>query len=230
MTVFGPAAAFSERTLSAGQTRRFISTDSVFLALRKGCGAILCGEERIPLSEDTLYLIPAACPVALLSEEDLAYATLAFSVPESLPVTGVTPFFGGAALLPDDVGVLDAYEKNALIYLCLGHCFEEDPSSFETAKRRIETAYADIDDISDLAREMGFDRSYFTTKFTALYGVSPAARLADVRLTAALDLMRRCPGVPLATVALSVGYSDLPTFSKAFKRKYGASPLNYLER
>jgi AraC-like DNA-binding protein len=61
-------------------------------------------------------------------------------------------------------------------------------------------------------------------------GVRFSALLDEVRESLAKDLLRPGRDVPLAEVAYRVGFSDLATFSRAFKRWTGLPPGSYRRR
>lgn len=60
----------------------------------------------------------------------------------------------------------------------------------------------------------------------AQLGASPHQRLQDVRLDAACEMMdRACPKTgSIASVAFDCGFSDLSTFYRQFKKRYGCAP------
>ena len=61
-------------------------------------------------------------------------------------------------------------------------------------------------------------------RFTELVGEPPMTFLTSYRLALAADLLLE-PGSTVAAVARRVGYTSPFTFSTAFKRRYGTSPL-----
>jgi len=75
----------------------------------------------------------------------------------------------------------------------------------------------------DLAREAGTSRSVLAERFQQLVGTSPMSYLTQWRLMMAANLLRRS-NTPLARVAEEVGYQNDTSFSRAFRREYGAPP------
>lgn len=81
--------------------------------------------------------------------------------------------------------------------------------------------------ISDLAADLGLNRSYFCRIFKEQMGQSPQAYLVSLRLETAAELLTE-QGLSQKEVILRVGYHDVSTFSRMFKRKFGISPGEYV--
>lgn len=82
--------------------------------------------------------------------------------------------------------------------------------------------------IGSLADQAGMSRSSFSRLFHEVVGVTPAAYLADCRIVVAQRLLD--DNRPVGTVALDVGYSSQPAFTKAFTRRVGMSPREWARR
>ena len=80
-----------------------------------------------------------------------------------------------------------------------------------------------------LARQVGLSRSGFSRRFTAAVGESPIAYLAGWRLALAADLLAGGDDT-VSAISRAVGYSSPFTFSDAFKRSYGVSPVEHRRR
>ena len=78
--------------------------------------------------------------------------------------------------------------------------------------------------VASLAAEVGISRAALARRFTELVGEPPMTFLTSYRLALAADLLLE-PGCTIAAVARRVGYTSPFTFSTAFKRRYGTSPL-----
>lgn len=83
--------------------------------------------------------------------------------------------------------------------------------------------------VEDIAHTAGLERSYFTTLFTRQIGISPGKYLLNHRMEIAAALLTR-DNCSVSTTALSVGYPDVYTFSKTFKRHFGLSPREYAKQ
>lgn len=77
-----------------------------------------------------------------------------------------------------------------------------------------------------VARAVGLSVSRFHALFRARFGVSPMRYFAACRLARAARLLERSR-LPLAEIALSVGYGDQSAFTRAFRRAFGSSPARY---
>jgi transcriptional regulator GlxA family with amidase domain len=82
--------------------------------------------------------------------------------------------------------------------------------------------------VNTLARRACMSPSHFNRAFKSVFGNTPAEFVETLRVNEA----RRRLSVPkrtLDTIAASVGFSDAQTFQRAFARKFGARPRNYLK-
>ena len=95
----------------------------------------------------------------------------------------------------------------------------------QKAQNFIDNNYATIH-VADVVEYIGFARSYFTTCFTKKFGISPQEYIIKCRLEKAEKLLTHTEQ-PVREIAARVGYEDQLTFSRLFKRHYGAGPLAY---
>ena len=94
------------------------------------------------------------------------------------------------------------------------------------AVRYIQNNYFHPILVEDIAAYTGVDRSYLYTLFIREKGMSPSQYLSNFRLTRAAELLK-LTDYTIESIAISCGYRDPLVFAKAFKKKYGASPLRY---
>lgn len=83
--------------------------------------------------------------------------------------------------------------------------------------------------LQSLASLVDYSQYHFQRKYKQALGISPTRKLSNLRLTKALTLIKNSDR-RLSEIASQLGYSDLPTFSKAFKRYHGKSPQNFLKK
>ncbi len=76
--------------------------------------------------------------------------------------------------------------------------------------------------VSEIADYVGLNRSYLSRLFHEQFGLSPMQYLVRHRMTKAKTLLSE--NIPVNIVAFSVGYGDVPTFSKAYKNHFGVPP------
>jgi AraC-like DNA-binding protein len=87
----------------------------------------------------------------------------------------------------------------------------------------IHTRYAERLSAEELAQVAGLSRFHFMRTFRRETGKSPHHYLQEVRINAAAQLLKR-GRVNVTEAALSVGFTDLGRFSRAFKRQVGLRP------
>ena len=80
--------------------------------------------------------------------------------------------------------------------------------------------------VEKIAHHLNLDRTYFSVIFKKKTGLSPKQYLLSYRMNIAANLIIK-KHITVSVAANSVGYSDLYTFSKMFKRHFGVSPSNY---
>lgn len=80
--------------------------------------------------------------------------------------------------------------------------------------------------IRDVAKSVGIERSHFSTVFTEQVGTSPSKYLKKLKMEKAAEMLKET-NYSITEIALSVGYSDLFPFTRAFTQYYGASPSEY---
>ena len=83
--------------------------------------------------------------------------------------------------------------------------------------------------ISEIAGYLGINRSYLSTLFRKETGMSPREYLSVFRLSKASEMLGISDS-SIELIANSCGYEDAVVFSKAFKNKYGLSPMQYRKK
>lgn len=112
----------------------------------------------------------------------------------------------------------------------LGHAPRRDPRNGAGAMKRVRAFLDGNDDsrytLADLARRAGLSRSYFSTRFHAVVGMSLREYRQTRRLARAHHLMKTTT-LSLAAIAAEAGFYDLPHFDKAFRRRLGMTPKEF---
>lgn len=80
--------------------------------------------------------------------------------------------------------------------------------------------------ITDVANQIGIDRSYLHHIFKQFFQLSPQEYLISYRLKTAASLLTET-NASISQIAEVVGYEDSLQFSKIFKKYYGSSPKHY---
>ncbi len=107
------------------------------------------------------------------------------------------------------------------------------PAAVHTSLRYIDRAkaylwtnlYRNVT-VSELAAYLDIDRSYLTALFQKHLGVSPKQYILNLKMTHACRYLKDTD-YNITQIAASFGYDDLCTFSHAFKRITGSSPMEY---
>lgn len=80
-----------------------------------------------------------------------------------------------------------------------------------------------LDQLADVA---GLSKYHFLRQFSQVVGMTPGAYLRTLRLCHAARKLRTT-SLPILDIALSVGFADHPSFSRAFARHMGMTPSEY---
>ena len=94
------------------------------------------------------------------------------------------------------------------------------------AKDYIAHNYDKCIKISDIAKSLSLDRTYFSTLFKSQTGMSPQEYLTEFRLERAAELLMK-KQFSVAQIADKSGYSDIVNFSRMFKKHFGTAPSKY---
>ena len=93
----------------------------------------------------------------------------------------------------------------------------------------MDRAYASPLDVPALARSAHVSAAYFSRSFRAAFGETPHQYLLRRRIERAKALLR-AGDLPVTEVCLAVGFTSLGSFSNAFRRYVGVSPVAYRQR
>ncbi len=96
------------------------------------------------------------------------------------------------------------------------------------AKEYISEHYMRGIKVTDIAKALNLDRSYFSTVFRKQTGMSPQEYLCEYRLERAAELLAEGTG-SVADAAYRSGYGDIVNFSRMFKKHFGTAPSKYRE-
>ncbi len=120
--------------------------------------------------------------------------------------------------------------------------YGESPLRFarNLAKRKIDKEFLDkahdliITNIENtsygvepFARDMSLGRTNLFRKIKGITGQTPNEFMTNIKLTKAAQMISTHPEISISGVAYSCGFSNPSYFSRAFKKKYDISPVNY---
>lgn len=80
--------------------------------------------------------------------------------------------------------------------------------------------------IQKLASVINLSEKYFIAFFKKTMGITPTSFITQVKMKKALEYLYE-QNYSVKEVSALVGYADVYTFSKAFKKMYGTSPSNF---
>ncbi len=81
----------------------------------------------------------------------------------------------------------------------------------------------------DLAKAVGTNHTQLNSGFKKVYGTTVFGHLRHMRLEKARRLMEES-GMNVTQAALTVGYSSIPSFSRAFSTHFGANPMSFAKK
>ena len=97
-----------------------------------------------------------------------------------------------------------------------------------TVIKYIHLKYSEQLRVEDISRACGLNRSYLSRLFHDATGSTIQDFLMTYRIKEAANMLRNSDST-VSYIAFAVGYSDIYTFSKAFKKKMGLTPTAYRE-
>lgn len=100
---------------------------------------------------------------------------------------------------------------------------EEEAKPIRGAKQYIAAHYAEAITLEQVAEQVGFNPSYFSTLFKKETGQTFSEYLQHVRIDKAKEMLRETDW-PVARVCEEVGYADLKYFTGVFKKATGIKP------
>lgn len=96
------------------------------------------------------------------------------------------------------------------------------------ARDYLESCYAERISLSDLAAEVGLSPYHLLRVFQTEVGLTPHAYLQDVRVRRACELM--LTALPLAEIAVAVGFSHQSHLTRRFKQIVGLTPGQFVSQ
>ncbi|MCM3783819.1 AraC family transcriptional regulator [Neobacillus mesonae] len=102
----------------------------------------------------------------------------------------------------------------------------EDKNWLNACLQYMETHYTEGITVADIAHFSGMHRSHLSSRFKHHFGISPRQYLTKLKMERAGEMLHSRT-LSITDISLSLGYTDLYTFSRAFCTYYGMSPSSY---
>lgn len=108
-----------------------------------------------------------------------------------------------------------------------GKLGEKETDTISKAKHYISSYYENADlSLGQVAEYVGLNEKYFTSKFSKETGESFMNYLTGLRMQKAKELLKTTT-FKIYEIAEMVGYRNVESFNRVFKKYYGISPLQY---
>lgn len=125
--------------------------------------------------------------------------------------------------------VIDAGRESQLSYFALNQNKYHNDDAIRSIQEWIDEHYAEDFSLAWLAEEKAMSPRTLIRRFKSATGESPLAYLQTVRIEMAKRLLETSKQT-IAEITQNIGYEDVSSFSKMFKRKVGLSPREYRGR
>lgn len=129
----------------------------------------------------------------------------------------------GCGLAPD-------VQRHAAALLCDAVCSRtqagaasQPGAALQQALALMQQRFAQPLRVAEIAQAVGLSASHLHAEFRRHLGTSPARHLADLRLEAAMALLRGTRD-PIAQIALRCGYSEQSALNRALRQRMGVTP------
>lgn len=233
-----------------GPTQR----DVYFLHLvLQGKGTMEIEKEEIPIKEGDLFIIPAGLTTRIEADpaDPYEYFWVGFGGKDASRLVESCGFSkgNGYSVKPLDFESLrvefrllasvqsrgpgTSYWLLGHLYLILSMLAFERPSQNPGKKNYVKEGIAYMNEnfasgikVSDVAKHIAVDRTYFFRRFKEEIGMSPQDYLVSLRVEKAKEYLRST-AKPIATIGYLVGYPNYISFLKIFAKKTGMSPSEF---
>lgn len=106
-----------------------------------------------------------------------------------------------------------------------GHDADDLPANLLRAMRFVKENFARPLSLDQIAQEGGLSKCHFCREFKKSTGMTPMLFLARMRIKRSKELLRR--NIPVSAIAMKVGFNDLSSFNRHFKRFVGLTPTSF---
>jgi AraC-like DNA-binding protein len=240
-----PSAPTPDVAWILGKSPFFEPAFSRIWIICKGRGHVSTRFGEIDLEENNVYFMPSNSIITTFLYEDMEqYYIDFFQNPNEIPVEQlysfkyVAPESSLSLLYALAKSLADIYKKeddnskrivSSTLTTILTHFIEKTSDkrlSIQPAVEYISKNYSKPFSLTFLANLCDYSPEYFSSKFKALFGVSPQKYIISKRLTHAKILLLSS-NKSILEIGKEVGYPDPMHFSKIFTSEVGVSPSAY---
>jgi AraC-like DNA-binding protein len=212
---------------SPGEPHDFGPVDGSQVSYREVTFELTAGSERLNIPFRSLLahhlgrtLPEVEFPVSLSRSASVPLHDLFRTLLERL--CGKTPFDDLAA----HATLAEIFTRIAVSVYGRDELFNANLSPVEQARKLIDRQATTWMRLEDLAQQVHLSPAHLCRQFKARFGRSPIAYHQEQRMLAAQRLLTTTT-LSCKEIATNLGFSDVYTFSKAFKRVTGTSPSQY---
>ena len=139
-------------------------------------------------------------------------------------------FYNRIKELTDSENLSSKYNVVAFLFdfiATLSTPVKDKPDYVSLIKSYVEQNYMNDVSVNSIAHSLYISRQYISKVFAEKEGMSIQQYIIKIRLERAVKMLST--GYNVTESAAAVGYCDLFTFSRIFKKKFGVSPSNFIK-
>jgi AraC-like DNA-binding protein len=129
--------------------------------------------------------------------------------------------------------ISDGYIASAIVYQFVMELFRfchaskkekhAWPEKIQLAADNMESNYAHLQSLEEIARHIGLSKYHFTRSFTKATGLTPIAYLTKIRIVKSIEYLRQTH-LSIGEIAKMIGYANGSYFTKVFRQWVGFPP------
>ncbi|MEW6501797.1 MAG: helix-turn-helix domain-containing protein [Thermodesulfobacteriota bacterium] len=169
-------------------------------------------------------------PERLLVDEGDIVTAGGISAWMDLTLALIGRFFGGAiAVSLGKYFLLDVGSRQQSCFSSFAPILDHRDGAVLAVQHRLEREFAKPLSLAEMAAWVHLSPRTLQRRFRAATGDSPLGYLQRLRLGKAQERLENTQ-LPLEEIVVEVGYGDLSSFRRLFRRQYGLSPARYRQR